>query len=183
MLSSIFSAAAAPNAQGGPRYHNSMTSSRSDDTLMTASYDVIKDPSLRKLTVPTNQNAAVAPRATPPSSHDQTVAEMDQETYEYIGVNKPVSASYANSGAITTEQAYEIDDSVYDDHNTGGEYDLEQPTHSVDNGTSNAVKPDDVYFNVVRKGDSHEFTAVAADVTTPNDTEEIYFKDNDAYEG
>ena len=103
--------------------------------------------------------------------------------YEYACVNKPVTASYASTGGMTAAQSYEIDDSVCYDHNTGGEYDLEQPTRPVDNSTSSAVKPDDVYFNVVRNGDSHEFTAVAADVTTPNDTEEIYFKDNDAYEG
>ena len=161
-----------------------MTSSRFNETLMTASYDVIKDPSLRKPTVPSNQHATAAPGPTPvPSSHGQTAAAAGQDTYEYIGVNKPVTASYANSAATAAKQAYEIDDSVYNDHNTGGEYDLEQPTRTVDNSTSSAVKPDDVYFNVVRNGDSHEFTAVAADVTTPNDTEEIYFKDNDAYEG
>ena len=150
---------------------------------MTASYDVIKDPSLRKLAAPSNQNAAVAPRSTPPSRHGQSAAAADQETYEYIGVDKPVTAGYTKTGAMTTEQTYEIDDSVYNDHNTGGEYDLEQPTHQVNSGTSNAVDPNDVYFDVVRDGNSHEFTAVAADVTKPNDAEEIYFKDNDAYEG
>ena len=60
---------------------------------------------------------------------------------------------------------------------------MEQPTHQVNSGTSNAVDPNDVYFDVVRDGNSHEFTAAAADVTEPNDAEEIYFKDNDAYEG
>ena len=165
------------DARGGPRYHNSMTSPQSNDTLVCASYDVIKDPP-RKTSAPSNQH-----RPSPPSSRGQTTGTADQEMYEYASVNKPVTASYSNTGAMKSTQSYEIDDSVYDDHNTGGEYDLEQPTHSVDNGTSNAVKPDDVYFNVVRKGDSHEFTAVAADVTTPNDAEEIYFKDNDAYEG
>ena len=150
---------------------------------MTASYDVIKDPSLRKPTVPSNQHAAAAPRATPPSRHRQTTEAADQETYEYIGVSKPVTASYANSGAMAAKQSYEIEDSVYDEQNTGGEYDLEQPTQPVNNGTSNVVDSNDVYFDVVRDGNSQEFTAVAADVTTPNDAEEIYFKDNDAYEG
>ena len=149
---------------------------------MTASYDVIKDPSLRNPTVPSNQNPAAAPRPTPPSRHGQTAAAADQETYEYIGVSKPVTAGYTNSGANAT-QSYEIDDSVYNERNDGGEYDLEQPTHPVNNGTSNVVDTNDVYFDVVRDGNSHEFTAVAADVTTPNDAEEIYFKDNDAYEG
>ena len=99
-------------------------------------------------------------------------------------INKPVTASYSNTGAMKATQSYEIDDFVYDDHNAGGEYDLEQPTHPVvDSGTSNVVDTNDVYFDVVRDDNSHEFTAVAADVTKPNDAEEIYFKDNDAYEG
>ena len=156
-----------------------MTSSRSNETLTTASYDVIKDPS-SKPAVPSNQH-----RNIPPSSHRQaaTAAAAGQDTYEYVSVNKPATASYANSGEMTARQSYEIDESVYNKRNDGGEYDLEQPTYGVNNGTSSAVGADDVYFDVVRNGDSHEFTAVTADVTNPNDDEEIYFKDSDAYEG
>ena len=89
-----------------------------------------------------------------------------QDTYEYIDLD-------------TSTRTYDGNNRSDEHSSAAAEYDMEQPTH---NALNNAVDSEEMYLDIVRSSNSHEFPASTAANAKPNAEEEIYFKDNDAYE-
>ena len=150
---------ASDEAHCGPRYHNSVTSSRSHNKN-------IDNDSTAKRASPAKQHLDVVHVQTPLKRNQHTMMHSGQDTYEYIDLD-------------TSTRTYDGNNRSDEHSSAAAEYDMEQPTH---NALNNAVDSEEMYLDIVRSSNSHEFPASTAANAKPNAEEEIYFKDNDAYE-
>ena len=113
-------------------------------------------------------------------------------------MNNPATGAQKAPATQVRKLPDDASDAIYDERSTGAscDYDMEQPTQPVTStdDVTGAVQPSDVYLDVMRNsaaqayGNSADVTpsnddaSLTRDVTTPDEEESIYFKDNDAYE-
>ena len=182
----------------GPRYQASVTSQRSQGQSKVGAhgYDAVatgKD-------VASNSRAAPLSAPTPPAMRRPREADSSsksaQDTYDYINLDHTASANTAGtaasvaSGGDVAATRRDRSEPPYAGRTTNSSVDddVEHFTSSMSaTGKSDVARSDDVYLDVTRNSqseapDSVNDVSMTTDVTKQDDNENVYFKDNDAYQ-
>ena len=151
--------------------------------------------------VASHSKAAPLSAPTPPAMRKPREADSSsksvQDTYDYINLDRTASvntagtaASVASGGDVAaTRRDHSEPPYAGRTTNSSVDDDVEHVTSSMSaTGKSDVARSDDVYLDVTRNSQSSEApdsandVCMATDVTKPDDNENVYFKDNDAYQ-